>query len=145
MPDDGLTCLHERLCQHGGSREAVDYFSESNGIRYAGKHLLVDFWGANLLTDPDAIGKALRTAAEAAHATILHGYFHRFGDGGGVSGILVLAESHISIHTWPERELAAIDIFMCGSCDPHKALERLRQIFTPSAIEMTEHKRGQLS
>ncbi len=122
----------------------MDYFTEHDGVRYAGKHLLIDFWGARDLTDADAISRALRSAAEAAEATILHSHVHHFGHGGGVSGVLVLAESHISIHTWPEQELAAIDIFMCGSCDPRKAFERLRQIFAPKTIELIEHRRGQL-
>ena len=71
------------------------------------------------LTDPELIDRALRDAAEAADATILHSHFHHFGPDGGVSGVLVLAESHISIHTWPERDFAAVDIFMCGACNPY--------------------------
>ncbi len=80
------------------------------------------FWGAKNLDDPELIEKSLRDAAEAAGATILHGHFHHFTPNGGVSGVLVLAESHISIHTWPERSFAAVDVFMCGACDPLKTL-----------------------
>ncbi len=87
-------------------------------------HLLVDLWGATNLCDPDHIDRALREAAEAAGATILHGHFHHFSPNGGVSGVLVLAESHISIHTWPERDFASIDIFMCGACDPYRQPSR---------------------
>ena len=54
----------------------------------------------------------------ATGATILHGHFHHFGPNSGVSGVLVLAESHVSIHTWPERDYAALDIFVCGDCNP---------------------------
>ena len=89
-------------------------------MTYAGMHLLVDLWGATNLNDPAHIDAALREAAEAAGATILHGHFHHFSPNGGVSGVLVLAESHISIHTWPERDFAAVDIFMCGACDPRR-------------------------
>ena len=97
-----------------------DYFVEKDGVKFAGMHLLVDLWGASNLCDPDHIDRALRDAAEAAGATILHGHFHHFSPNGGVSGVLVLAESHISIHTWPERDFAAIDIFMCGACNPYR-------------------------
>ena len=102
-----------------------DYFVQKDGVKFAGTHLLVDLWGATNLCDPDHIDRALRDAAEAAGATILHGHFHHFSPNGGVSGVLVLAESHISIHTWPERDFAAIDIFMCGACNPYHGLPAL--------------------
>ncbi|MBV8097389.1 MAG: adenosylmethionine decarboxylase, partial [Acetobacteraceae bacterium] len=103
-----------------------DYFVQKDGVKFAGTHLLVDLWGAKNLTDPALIEAALRRGAEAANATILHGHFHHFSPDGGVSGVLVLAESHISIHTWPERDFAAIDIFMCGACDPYRSLPALK-------------------
>ena len=92
-----------------------DYFVEKDGVKFAGTHLLVDLWGASNLCDPEQIDRALREAALAAGATILHSHFHHFSPNGGVSGVVVLAESHISIHTWPERDFAAVDIFMCGA------------------------------
>ncbi|HLJ04876.1 MAG TPA: adenosylmethionine decarboxylase, partial [Acetobacteraceae bacterium] len=97
-----------------GAEAQKDYFVQKDGVKFAGTHLLLDLWGASNLTDPELIDRALRDAAEAANATILHSHFHHFGPDGGVSGVVVLAESHISIHTWPERDFAAVDIFMCG-------------------------------
>ena len=67
---------------------------------------------------------------------------HPFGEGMGVSGVVVLAESHISIHTWPERGYAAIDLFMCGKCDPYKAIPALKAAFAPNGIQVSESKRG---
>ena len=119
-----------------------DYFVEKDGLKFAGTHLLVDLWGARELTDPARIDAALREAAEAAKATILHSHFHHFGPDGGVSGVLVLAESHISIHTWPERDFAAIDIFMCGSCNPYKSLPVLKAAFRPKHVLLSEQRRG---
>jgi S-adenosylmethionine decarboxylase len=119
-----------------------DYFVVKDGVKFAGTHLLVDLWGAQGLCDPQAIDAALRAAATAAEATILHGHFHHFSPNGGVSGVLVLAESHISIHTWPERDFAAIDIFMCGACDPYKSLPVLREAFRPTSIHLGEQRRG---
>jgi len=119
-----------------------DYFVVKDGVKFAGTHLLVDLWGAHDLCDPEAIDRALRAAAEAAGATILHGHFHHFSPNGGVSGVLVLAESHISIHTWPERDFAAVDIFMCGACDPYKSLPVLKAAFRPASIHLGEQRRG---
>jgi len=119
-----------------------DYFVERNGVKFAGTHLLVDLWGATNLCDPELIDRALREAAEAAGATILHGHFHHFSPNGGVSGVLVLAESHISIHTWPERDFAAIDVFMCGACDPHRSVPALKRAFRPATINLDEQRRG---
>ncbi|MGC8469020.1 MAG: adenosylmethionine decarboxylase [Acetobacteraceae bacterium] len=119
-----------------------DYFVERDGVKFAGTHLLLDFWGASNLADPDAIDQALKAAAEAAGATILHSHFHHFSPNGGVSGVLVLAESHISIHTWPEREFASLDVFMCGACNPYHSIATLKGAFTPASIQLSEHKRG---
>jgi len=122
--------------------EQKDYFVEKDGVKFAGMHLLVDLWGAANLTDPTTIDAALREAALAAGATILHSHFHHFEPNGGVSGVVVLAESHISIHTWPERHFAAVDIFMCGSCDPYDSLPVLTQAFRPSSVTVGEQRRG---
>jgi S-adenosylmethionine decarboxylase len=62
----------------------------------------------------------------------------------GVSGVAVLAESHISIHTWPERDYAALDIFMCGDTQPEKCIEVLREAFETDQIETTTLLRGQI-
>jgi S-adenosylmethionine decarboxylase len=56
--------------------------------------------------------------------------------------VLVLAESHISIHTWPERDFAAIDIFMCGGCNPYKSLPALKAAFLPASVNLGEQRRG---
>jgi len=122
--------------------ERKDYFVERQGVKFAGTHLLVDLWGASNLADPDLIDRALREAAIVAGATILHSHFHHFSPNGGVSGVVVLAESHISIHTWPERDYAAIDIFMCGACDPYLSIPVLKAAFQPQSIQLGEQKRG---
>ncbi|MCP5366027.1 MAG: adenosylmethionine decarboxylase [Hyphomicrobiales bacterium] len=122
----------------------TDYFVERDGQKFAGMHLLVDLWGATGLDDPAGIDRALCGAARAAGATILHSHFHHFSPNGGVSGVVVLAESHISIHTWPERDFAAVDIFMCGDCDPHDALPILRDAFRPDRMDCDEQRRGLL-
>ena len=81
-------------------------------------------------------------AVDTCGATLLHIHLHRFGEGAGVSGVAVLAESHISVHTWPERGFAAFDIFMCGSCDPEKAVPVLKRYFKPETVRIDHYRRG---
>ena len=90
------------------------------------------------------IDAALRAGALASGATILHGHFHHFTPNGGVSGVLVLAESHISIHTWPERDFAAIDVFMWGECDPRRAIPLIEAAFQRARVEVSEELRGRV-
>ncbi|MCX7381664.1 MAG: adenosylmethionine decarboxylase [Alphaproteobacteria bacterium] len=124
--------------------ERTDYFIRRDGMVFAGTHLLVDLWGASNLDNPESIDAALREAAIVAGATILHSHFHHFTPNGGVSGVVVLAESHISIHSWPERNFAAVDIFMCGECDPHRSIPILEKAFTPARIDRIEQRRGRV-
>lgn len=119
-----------------------DHFINRNGLVFAGSHLIADFWGASHLDDRDALETAMVEAVNAAGATLLHIHLHKFGDGGGVSGVAVLAESHISVHTWPERGFAAFDVFMCGDAEPKKAVDALRAALTPERVVIGEHKRG---
>jgi S-adenosylmethionine decarboxylase len=121
-----------------------DHFITRNGLTYAGSHLIIDLWDAEGLDDRDRIERALIGAVEAAGATLLHIHLHTFSDGGGISGVAVLAESHISVHTWPEKAYAAFDIFMCGNAEPRKALSVLKAAFNPGRIVIGEHKRGVL-
>jgi S-adenosylmethionine decarboxylase len=72
----------------------------------------------------------------------LHTHLHHFTPNGGVSGVVVLAESHITIHTWPERGYAALDIFMCGEAQPHKCIKVFKNFFQPTQIFVGEQMRG---
>ena len=121
---------------------ADDHFAERDGEVFAGTHVLLDLWGASHLDDADYLERALRRAIDVSGATLLHIHLHRFGDGGGVSGVAVLAESHISVHTWPERGFAAFDVFMCGKCRPDLAAEEIRRALAPERAEMSVERRG---
>ena len=118
-----------------------DYFVNDGLETFAGTHLLVDVIDAKNLREPAVIEKSLKRAALDAGATVLHGHFRSFGPGQGVSGVLVLAESHISIHTWPDRGFAAIDIFMCGKCDPMDSLPEIKKTFSDN-LKICSQKRG---
>ncbi len=124
------------------SDERKDFFIERDGERFAGTHLIVDLWDAQGLDDLALMEAAMREAVEAAGATLLHFHLHHFTPNDGISGVAVLAESHISVHTWPEAGYAAFDVFMCGNAEPHKAVEVLERAFKPSRVDVGEHLRG---
>ncbi len=119
-----------------------DYFIERDGVRYAGTHLIIDLLGAERLDEMEHIEATLRDCVDAAKATLLHIHLHHFTPNGGVTGVAVLAESHISIHTWPECGYAALDVFMCGEAEPHRTVEILRRAFRAGKIVVGEHLRG---
>jgi len=126
------------------AEEPKDYWIEKNGLKYAGTHLILDLWECEGLDDRDRIEKALIDAVTAAGATLLHIHLHVFEPNGGVSGVAVLSESHISVHTWPEKGFAAFDIFMCGCAEPMKAVPVLEKAFGPKRTVIGEHRRGVL-
>lgn len=113
-----------------------------NGVRCAGAHLIVDLYNAERLNDIDHIEATLRQCVIAANATLLHLHLHRFQPN-GVSGVAVLAESHISIHTWPDAGYAALDVFMCGKANPDACIPILREAFKAKQIAVSELLRGQ--
>ena len=133
--------------EHGSRADVAlqdrkDYFVERDGVRFAGTHLLVDLFGARRLDDLAHIEKTLRRCIDVAGATLLHIHLHRFTPNGGVSGVAVLSESHISIHSWPEANYAALDIFMCGDAQPKLAVAVLREAFDADQVVVKEHLRG---
>jgi S-adenosylmethionine decarboxylase len=129
--------------QPGKTEARNDHFVVRNGVRCAGAHLIVDLYEADRLDDVDHIEETLRRCVAAAGATLLHIHLHHFEPNGGVSGVAVLAESHISIHSWPEASYAAIDIFMCGSASPDACVPVLREAFGAKRVGVSELLRGQ--
>ncbi len=122
--------------------EAPDHFVVHDGKVYAGTHLIIDLWGARRLDDIAYMEMVIRQAVKEAQATLLHIHLHHFTPNGGISGVAVLAESHISVHTWPEREFAAFDVFMCGCAEPARVIHILDQAFSPQQIEVNRQLRG---
>jgi len=121
-------------------QEAPDHFIKRNGIEFAGTHLIIDLWDAHRLDDLGLMEKTLRRCVDESGATLLHIHLHHFTPNGGISGVAVLAESHISVHTWPERGYAAFDVFMCGEAEPEKSIPVLKDAFQPATINLAERK-----
>ncbi|MBL9009818.1 MAG: adenosylmethionine decarboxylase [Alphaproteobacteria bacterium] len=119
-----------------------DYWITRNGVKYAGQHLTIDLWEAEGLDDEKRIQQAFLDAIKAAGATLLHIHTHVFEPNGGISGVAVLSESHISCHTWPEKGFAAFDVFMCGDAQPELAIPVFEAAFKPKRVVVEEIKRG---
>ena len=103
---------------------------------------IIDLFGAKRLDDLKHIKETLKRCVEVAGATLLHIHLHHFTPNGGVSGVAVLAESHISIHSWPEVGYAALDVFMCGEAKPHATVDVLKAAFRPDRVVVKEHLRA---
>lgn len=115
--------------------------------RALGTHILLEFWGCDplVLTNSARIKEALDAAARASNAKVVTDFYHQFHPY-GVSGVIIIEESHFSIHTWPEYGYAAIDLFYCAEedIDIDTAIEVLRSHLKPTCINVIELKRGLL-
>ncbi len=120
-----------------------DFFIERDGVRYAGNHLIIDLFGAKRLDDIEHVEHTLKKCVDEAGASLLHIHLHHFTPNGGVSGVAVLSESHISIHSWPEANYAALDVFMCGDARPELCVDVLREAFSAREVVVKTHQRGE--
>ncbi|MBF96180.1 MAG: adenosylmethionine decarboxylase [Pelagibacterales bacterium] len=127
--------LHERNI-------SKDHFIIENKQEFAGYHILLDLWNIKFDNSIKTLRKIICEAIKISGATLLHIHLHRFGKEKGISGVAVLAESHISVHTWPERDYIAFDIFMCGDTHPQLAAEYLIKTFKPQKEILKSIKRG---
>jgi S-adenosylmethionine decarboxylase proenzyme len=109
-------------------------------------HMLIELWNCKhlaLLDSCELMEQALREIAEVVGVNILHTYFHKFMPQ-GVSGVLVISESHFSVHTWAEEDIAyaALDFFTCGDKMPILGIPKLLELFEPEKYELMEVDRG---
>jgi S-adenosylmethionine decarboxylase len=119
-----------------------DHFIRRDGKVYAGTHLIIEVVDGTGLDDEARIQQAFRDCVATCGATLLHIHTHKFSPQ-GVSGVAVLAESHISVHTWPEIGYGAFDVFMCGEAEPWRAVEVLRRAFDAGEMRVRELLRGE--
>ena len=113
-------------------------------INSLGRHVLAEFYGCTFetLNDPEVVKRYMTEAALAAGADIRESVFHKFSPQ-GVSGVVVISESHLAIHTWPELGYAAVDVFTCGNkVNPWDACKYLSEVFKAEHITATEMRRG---
>ena len=126
------------------TKRSIQWVKKINKQKYAGIHLIAEFWNGKIIEDTKEIKKILAEAVKKAKNAPLEIVIHKFSPQ-GLTGVVLLEESHIAIHTWPEINYAAIDIFTCGEkAIPRRALEYLKKTFKPKKIEIKELKRGKL-
>ena len=118
-----------------------DHFIRRDGRVFAGTHLIIEVVDGTGLDDEARIQQAFRDCVDECGATLLHIHTHKFSPQ-GVSGVAVLAESHISVHTWPEIGYGAFDVFMCGDAQPWLAVDVLSKAFNTPDVRVKELLRG---
>ena len=119
-----------------------DHFIRRDGTVFAGTHLIIEVENGHGLDDERRIQQAFRDCVTECGATLLHIHTHKFSPQ-GVSGVAVLAESHISVHTWPEIGYGAFDVFMCGDAQPWRAVGVLGRAFGTDSVHVKELRRGE--
>ena len=124
------------------AEDRADHFIRREGKVFAGTHLIIEVVDGTGLDDESRIERAFRDCVARCGATLLHIHTHKFSPQ-GVSGVAVLAESHISVHTWPEIGYGAFDVFMCGDAEPWRAVEVLRAAFEAGDVRVRELLRGE--
>ena len=126
------------------TKRSIQWIRE-NKKKYSGIHLIAEFWGGKDIESPKKIREILVKAVRKANNTPLEIAIHKFQPQ-GITGVILLAESHIALHSWPEFNYLAVDIYTCGNkSQPEKALEYLKKEFQPKKVEVKKIKRGQLN
>ena len=123
-----------------GDQKSV--YCKDKTMSYAGKHLIIELWGAKNISSEENTKEVLKNAVKACKATLLDVHAHTFSPYNGISAVAILKESHISLHSWPEFNYAAADIFVCGDIDPYLAVPILKKGFSAKEVQVIEFKRG---
>ena len=109
---------------------------------YLATHIIAELFGCQKIDNLKFVDQSLKEAAHICGATVLHTKLHKFSPQ-GLTGYVLLAESHISVHTWPEHGYAAIDVFTCGLMDTEKAVHYLASQFGAQKVEIKKIMRGE--
>lgn len=120
----------------------LDALDTGTNLAIAGKHVILECKGQHATLSEHDLKKLMIKAACVGGATVVGSHFHTFGVGQGLTGVVLLAESHITVHTWPESQYAAFDIFMCGSCDPQAAAKVICNQFPNDASTIRSLERS---
>jgi len=126
------------------TKRSIQWVPKIEKQKYAGIHLLAEFWFGRVIENSKEVKKILIEAAKKAENTPLKVDIYKFSPQ-GITGVVLLAESHIALHSWPELNYLAIDIFTCGEkAMPYKALKYFKKIYQPKKIEVKEINRGKI-
>ncbi len=126
------------------TKRSKQWVKTNNKKKYIGIHLIADFWYGKNIEDPKRLKRILIEAAKEASSIPLKVTCHKFQPQ-GLTGFVLLAESHIALHSWPEFHYTAIDIYTCGDkSKPVKALEYLKKELNPKKVEFKKIRRGRV-
>ena len=126
------------------TKRSIQWVRKTKKLNHAGIHLIADFWYGKVTENPRELKKILIGAVKASNNTPLEIAIHKFSPR-GITGVVLLAESHIAIHSWPEFNYTAIDIYTCGDkSSPKKALDYLKKEFQPKKVKIKNVRRGKL-
>ena len=126
------------------TKRPIQWIKKLNKQKYTGIHLIAEFWYGKIIENEKEIKKILNEAVKESNTTPLKTIIHKFSPQ-GLTGVVLLEESHIAIHTWPEINYTAIDIFTCGEKSmPDKALDSFKKAFEPREIKIKKIKRGEI-
>jgi len=126
------------------TKRSIQWVIENRKRKYSGIHLIAEFWYGRIIEDSKELKKILIEAVKEANNTPLKVAIHKFQPQ-GITGVVLLAESHIAIHTWPEFNYTAIDVYTCGDkSNPERALEYLKKELQPQKVEIKKIKRGKI-
>lgn len=124
------------------TKRSILWIPQTKKEKHVGIHLIADFWYGKNIEDPEELKRILVTAAKKAKNIPLKVSIHKFSPQ-GITGVVLLSESHIAFHSWPEINYLAVDIFTCGQKTlPEKALEYLKKEFKPRKVVVKRIKRG---
>lgn len=128
-----------------GTTRIPRWEKHATNLKFAGIHIVADFWFPKNVKNTKELKRLLLKAAKASNSTPLEISLHAFSPQ-GLTGVVLVAESHIAIHTWPEIKYMALDIFTCGeNVKPRIALEFLQKELQPKKVVIRELKRGVIS
>lgn len=111
-------------------------------MTHAGKHLLAELYQCECIPSIENIKNSLASICKEIGATVLFTHAHEF-DGGGSSGVVILAESHCTWHHWIDEKYIALDLFVCGTCNPSDAQDMLLKLFKPKRTKFDLYYRGE--
>jgi S-adenosylmethionine decarboxylase len=125
--------------------DCFQHFIRGDKGIYVGNHLIADLWGIINSFETQEILDVFVDACKDAGATVLFSHCHPFGENAGTTGVIVLAESHLSWHHYPEVNMISIDIFMCGKANPQDAMPRICQFWQPKCYDIKNLRRGKVT
>lgn len=124
---------------------AFAHFVRNGRGAYVGRHLILDMWGVENHASEELILRTFEEACRDIGAQVLFSHVHPFGPDCGTTGVVVLAESHLTWHHYPEANFIAIDVFVCGRLSPEGAVPRLRDFWKATQVNFQEFRRGEVA